>query len=951
MSNNFLSHLFRFWLRAGGLIGLAVRRIFYRPGLSTLALLAVALAVGLVTSTGFFSQAVYRQVLLQELAQMSKTTGRPPFSMRIYTIPDSQAPLSLEAADRLTKHVGGTMAGEIGLPLLYTHLEVESGGLMIQSRVGEARVAGQSGFLGNVNLAYIEGVADKLDIVGDPLTGERSADLLDVWVYHEFGAKAGMNVGDAYNLGVTVVSEPLPIRVRGFWKPLNHRDPYWFTDPDLALRDVMIVRYQDYVERVEPMIPSKTRFAAWHIMLDETSLVPARSAAYLRGFERAMIVIGQYLPGAKLDVSPIKPLDNFVQRNRTLTILLLGFNLPSLGFLLYFLVLTSVIVAQWQHRETALLVSRGMGRGSVVALTLVEELVLFVVGVPLGVGLGVMIARLMGQTASFMAFASRPPMPVSLQGLNLPLIAGALAATLLARLWPAWSSSRRSVVEEEREQARPLRNPFWYRYYIDLILVLPTLYAYDQLRKYGSLAMLVNDRPADLYRDPLLVLVPALFILTASLLAMRFFPLIVSLLDKIANLVPWIVPHLALRQLGRQTQSYINPLLLIMISLGLGIYTFALAASLDQWLVDRMYYRAGTHLSFQPLPLRTGESGSSSGAGEQWALPIQDFLGLPGVASGTRVGDYRVRTTLSGNRPVNARLLGVERAVFPQVAWFRRDLASESLGALMNRLAARQDAVLVSEEMLAAGQLRIGDPLQVQLSLPERGAVPVKFTVVGTYKYFPTVYADQPTAIANLDYLFSLAGGPMQHSIWLRLLPEASGEAVLQALRGMGIEGGNPRDAEAMITEEQAKTERVGVFGTLTVGFLAASAMALAGLLINTYASLNERLHRFAVLHAMGVRRRQILGQVLLEYFFLTAYGAAGGAFIGATATRMFSPFFRVTGVKELPLPPLLPVVPEDLITQMAILFAGVMVILEMAVISFALIRRLARLLTLRSQV
>ncbi len=70
-----------------------------------------------------------------------------------------------------------------------------------------------------------------------------------------------------------------------------------------------------------------------------------------------MNVIDQYAPGARLDVSPIKPMENFVVRNSTLTILLLGFNLPAFGFLIYFLVLTSAIVARWQRRETAILVA------------------------------------------------------------------------------------------------------------------------------------------------------------------------------------------------------------------------------------------------------------------------------------------------------------------------------------------------------------------------------------------------------------------------------------------------------------------------------------------------------------------------------------------------------------------------------------------------------------------
>ncbi len=932
------------------LLRLARKRIFYRFELSLLALLAVAFAVGLVTSAGFFAQAVDRVVLLTELEQLMKTTGRPPFSMRVYMMPNADAPLTLQAAEQLLPHIANTMASEIGLPLKTAHFEVESGGLMLQARPGDSGSDSDTDarYLGNANVAYIEGVTDYIEIVGDPMDATPEGDILEAWAPTELAAKAGMNVGDRYTFGVTMVSNLVPVRVRGFWKPADPKDPYWFSDPTLALNDTFLVRREDYINRIQPLVTGNTRFAAWQLILDERALNPARSSAYLRGFQRAMNVIGQFAPGARLDVSPIKPLENFVERNQTLTILLLGFNLPAFGFLIYFLVLTSAIVARWQRRETAILVSRGVSLSAVLGLTLVEQLLIFVVAVPLGLALGLGIAALMSQTSSFLEFSPRPPMPISLQGLDLRLVAAALFVSLLARIVPAWSAGQQSVVEAEREHARPVAAPFWYRYYLDLLLVLPTIYAYDQLQRRGSLAMLVTDRPADLFRDPLLVLVPALFILTCALLGMRLFPLFMRVLDWIAALLPWITPHLALRQLGRQTQSYINPLLLIMISLGLGIYTFSLAASLDQWLTDRMYYYAGADLSFRPVPANA--DGSSTTSGEAWVLPLEDFLQMPGVAAGTRVGDYGVRIALgsSGARLTSGRLLGIDRIGFPAVAWFRRDFAREPLGGLMNLLAQKSDGILISEELLAASQLQVGDTVQAQVIMGSAGTFSVRFTIVGTYKYFPTVYPDQPVGITNLDYLFSFTGGPVEHKIWLRLKEGAAASDVLKAMASMNVAAGSLRDANAAIAEEKAKTERVGVFGTLTVGFLAAAAMALAGLLINTYASLNERLHSFAVLHAIGLQRRQILGQVLLEYLALTAYSAAGGALIGTAASYLFAPFFRVAGVKNAPLPPLLPVVPDDLITQMAVIFAGVMVGLELVVITLALIVRLPRLLTLR---
>jgi putative ABC transport system permease protein len=143
-----------------------------------------------------------------------------------------------------------------------------------------------------------------------------------------------------------------------------------------------------------------------------------------------------------------------------------------------------------------------------------------------------------------------------------------------------------------------------------------------------------------------------------------------------------------------------------------------------------------------------------------------------------------------------------------------------------------------------------------------------------------------------------------------------------------------------MIAEEKTKMERVGVFGTLSIGFMAAVAMAGIGLLLYSYASLRERLYRLAVLRAIGLDLRQIAIQITMEYALLTICGAAVGAFIGTTASTFFAPFFTVTGEKGFPLPPLIPTVEQQHIVYLTVAFAVVMVLLGIIVIARTFSRR-----------
>ena len=138
--------------------------------------------------------------------------------------------------------------------------------------------------------------------------------------------------------------------------------------------------------------------------------------------------------------------------------------------------------------------------------------------------------------------------------------------------------------------------------------------------------------------------------------------------------------------------------------------------------------------------------------------------------------------------------------------------------------------------------------------------------------------------------------------------------------------------------------ERVGIFGTLSIGFLASAAMAILGLLLYSYASLRERVYRFSVLHAVGLIHRQIVTQVVIEYTFLAAFGAMAGTFIGMFASWLFVPFFRFTGEKGIPLPPLIPLTSDQSMINLAIIFTVIIVMAEVFTITSALHRKLVRI-------
>jgi putative ABC transport system permease protein len=944
LENSQPGYLLRFLYRLLDRILLIRRRLQYHAGLTLLTLLGIILSVGLVTNASFFAEGVDRVILLQNLAEFSRVTGRPPFSTNVYIFPSNRAPLTLEDSERLAPQIGNLLSSEVGLHMRRLVLSISSGTMLMQPELESPLYGEGKDYLGNFSAIYMNDIAQHMAIdQGVELDEEGvSGSVLDVWMYASLVQEMGLHVDEQFIIRPDATKNPVSIRLAGIWHAEDPENEFWFGNPDRQLKDSLIVRRADYIKFIQPMVPSGSREASWYVILDENKMVPGESASYLAGFEQSQILIDQFLPGVRFNMPPLDPLENFVQRSTSLTVILLGYNLPAFLILLYFLLLISTITAKWQRAEISVFLSRGASIFGITNLTLLEQLLLFIICLPLGIIAGLLIARMMGYTTSFLSFTERVPLPVSLQGFSIPLLVLALGVSLVSRIWPILRTDRQNVIAEGHEWARITQGPFWYRAYLDFLLLLPTYYAYSQISQRGSLAGLIVSQPEDLYQDPLLIVVPALFVVTAALMTMRLFSIVMRILDILANRTPWLPIHLALRQLGRQSHEYINPLLLVIIALAMGIYTLSMATSLDQWLIDRMYYRAGADITFLPQPLIEGKTFTDG----NWIPSPVDFTEVEGVLSATRVGSYTTIISPPGEDDLVGKFVAIDRLDFANVAWWRYDLASESLGGLMNRLAASPENVLVSQDFLTNYGSQIGDQLPIEVNITDYFKLRYQATIAGVFDYFPTVYEEEGyTLVGNMNQLVLLSGSTPTHEIWLKIAPQANEAEIRQALPGtVNVVPNVGQDARVLISQEEANFERVGIFGTLSIGFLASAIMAILGLLIYSYASLRGRMYRFSVLHAVGLLHRQIVAQVVIEYTFLAIFGAFAGTLIGVFAARLFVPFFRFTGEIGVPLPPLIPLMDDQSIINLAIIFSLVVVSTEVLTITSALRQKLERI-------
>ena len=484
----------------------------------------------------------------------------------------------------------------------------------------------------------------------------------------------------------------------------------------------------------------------------------------------------------------------------------------------------------------------------------------------------------------------------SAAGAGLGVVALALALSLL----PVWQAGRDTIVSYKREQARARRKPLWQRFYLDIFLLLPVLYSLYALRGQPNLPFL-NRTAANPFEDPFFFLLPTLFILALGLLLLRLFPSFLTVLEKGITFLPGIVPVLAFRQLARAGRSQMGPLMLMVITLALAGFVASMAKTLDQALADAVYYETGADLNLveggeytgeSALPTTGGLASPSPPSGQNdpalWNfLPVAEHLTLPGVLAAARVGKYEASLE-AGDQSASGQLIGVDRADFPNVAFFREDFASEPLVSLMNRLASDPAALLVDQATWERLHLNTGDAVVLRMTFDQPKEI--AFKAVGVLNDFPTLDPADSFFIANLEYIFEAFGGFLPYDVWLRTAPEADSGAIVRGIQEMRIAVIRAQDARAALAQRLAAPSRQGMLGLLSIGFLAAALLSVVGFLLHALFSFQERFVQLGVLRALGLTIRQMGFYLALEQLLLILTGLCTGTGIAVLTAYLFIP-------------------------------------------------------------
>jgi putative ABC transport system permease protein len=924
------------------------RKMWNTRWLTLSSLFGLTLAVAFTSSIPMYSDGSLKRVVAGTLAEKNQTFPAGAILLRYQTgggaSPEQQV---FENVDRYIREELPRM-----LPFRQqTYVSMFQVRSAMVTLNGNQDVQAEDKKRKQMTLATIAGLAEHIQVVRGSMY--RSSDKaiaadyeLEALVVEETLLRNDWQIGEIvdYPLGIGKKTKPLKIKISGAFVPKNTESPFWYQGSEF-LQSQILVEQKTFVNYVLETRKAPLQRSNWYYVFDLQDVKISQLKGVIERLTRMELTLFQILPETKVDISFVRLLEDFQSESNRLQLLLFTLAAPVLAMVFFFIVMNSRQALQKQRADIAVLRSRGASTFQIFGLYVLEGLMLGVVALSAGTLIGFWMAKVIGSANGFLEFVNRQTVPIFVSGMSLSYGLLAVLVAVFAGVVPAIQYAKSSIVGYKQQLARADQKPFWQRLYLDVILLLICGYGWYLFAQRRIVAQSVGLDADMIQANPLLFFVPALSIFVMGLFILRLFPLLLKILHWIGNRFMGITTYLTLTQLARSAHLYYPLMLLLILTLGLGVYNASAARTLDLNATERVLYEYGADVVVQAVweadLARVQKAGGTSATGSRTSKstskgstgqgttgqgtagqsganpgnsisssesldvrtmflepPFEQFQSLPAVKKATRVLQTSGNMLVAGRSVGVSNVMGIDNVDFAEVGWFRADLFPAHPNLYLNFLGAYEQAAIIPQQLAEQYQLTPGDVFTVNLENQ-----PVEFVMVAALPYWPSQYPeDKPFVIANLDYIYDQI--PLiPYQVWLKLEDGAKIAPLVQALLSKKVEIAEFKDVRTELIKQKKLPSRGGVFGLLSLGFIVSILISLVGYILFWFFNLSNRAVQFGVLRAMGITRKQLTGILFLEQLLTTGLAICLGIVLGRLASLLFLPFLQ-TGAGAAQVPP-----------------------------------------------
>ncbi|MBX3081466.1 MAG: ABC transporter permease [Anaerolineae bacterium] len=340
-----------------------------------------------------------------------------------------------------------------------------------------------------------------------------------------------------------------------------------------------------------------------------------------------------------------------------------GLLLLQVGALvIFFLVVTAALVRRGERREIAMLQSRGARDSSIVLIRGIEALTICAIAA--------LIAPVLSQQLLILItpfFARYENLPLVLTNTDFYYAIVAAVVAFLALMFTLRPVLRLPLITAGGATSRSDKQPWWQRYYLDVLLVVLGVAALWRL--VGRDTPLFTTTAGGRTTDPFLLLAPALLFLGMGSLLLRLFPTIANISARLLTAGRGVIGPLATWQLSREPVHYGRITFLLALAIGIGWFATSFRATVNRSQNDQAQYKVGTDIRFDERNTQIN-SGRARDATAYTAIPGVQSASIAWRESGVGLQPDATQDPLYGT------LLAVDSDSFTQPVYWRPDLGT-----------------------------------------------------------------------------------------------------------------------------------------------------------------------------------------------------------------------------------------------------------------------------------
>ena len=570
--------------------------------------------------------------------------------------------------------------------------------------------------------------------------------------------------------------------------------------------------------------------------------------------------------------------------------------------------------AQRRRREQALLRIRGASQAQLLRLASLEAGAIGMLGCVAGLGIALVVGKAAFRSASFGATTSSALMWSGLA------VAVGLVLTGTAVLLPARRDVREQTIATARQEISVRRSPWWARYGLDVAALIGAGLVVNAASHNGYQLVLAPEGVPTISVSYWALAGPALLWLGAGLLIWRLVdlllgrgrPIIAALLRPFAGRLAPVLSS----STSRQRRPLVKAATVLALAIAFAISTASFNAT----------YRAQAEADAQLT------NGADVTVSESLASTVDPgyasrFASIPGV-KGVEPLQHRyayVGTDLQdlyGVRPDTIRSVTAL-----QDSYFQGGKAA----GLMHTLQVKPDSILVSAETVKDYQLQHGDLINLRLMDGRtHQLITVPFHYVGVVSEFPTAPKDS-FFVTNADYVARRTGS---NAVGTFLIDTGGSHSSAVAARVRAIVGPTVNVSDISSTRGVVGSSLTSVdlagLTRVELAFALVLAAAAGGLVLAL--GLAERRRSFAIMSALGGRRRHLRVTVASDTVLVGTAGAIGGAALGTLLTQTLVKV--LTGVFDPP--PSAITVPWPYVAELSVLVMACLAIVTIGTVQVA---------------